>query len=748
MEAKTRPFLWCVLILAFWGARALGEEEGQEVKGPLPWHVQDADVFLRRIVSAATGQPIPHATVKLYAEVPHPVPGPRPPTASGRGDADGWVRIRRDDLDPELLQRYGDPTWAYVEAAGYGPNAASSQRRTTSDQDLELRPATELRVTLRDPADRPIPGVRVAWFLGCGHTPDVRQAVTDDTGTARLLDVQDQGYGQIWPLKDGYKSWYVTDYAWRPWERPRSVVLPWGTRVGGRVLQHDGTPAINVAVGSPWLHRGPWTLTDETGHFVLLGTTCRPGDSCIVEPFDYFVSPDGAPHEPVRFAAPLPGRSVIVTLPVPGQEPKREETARLVVDAKLDGWRSDEALEVVLVVVACRAGDGRTREEVAEGTTGTTIDVPPGTYDIEVRAETSDGATCARARTRAVVSSSGGRSTVTLPQPARIVLNDPDSDAGLFLLAGGEERLLPELNGDQVFLVSRDEPLLLRIDQSGRRKTVPIDVASHAPGDAPMRVVVPRAIPLTVQARLSNEAGEPVAGWLGELDEWGFPRDEEWRDASPSERPTTVALSGSDVALVAWPEDEMRYQPVMIDVQRLDAASGTTVDLGAIAIPRRRPGLRVEDPTGQALPDPEVTVTRGPRQERLAPEVRDSDVIFDPWLSPGLLVEGAVVRTDAFGMPWVQTLVGPGPWVLRPPAGRLVVDIGADDPATLAAIRLHIDGRAFVGHAFRPVDGKVVVGALSDGEHEAIVEVPGHPPRRLVFAIRYGESRTWKVLFR
>jgi hypothetical protein len=60
--------------------------------------------------------------VRLYAEDPLPIPGFGSPLATVASGADGWVRVRKADLDAALLERYGKPVWAYAEAPGLGPN--------------------------------------------------------------------------------------------------------------------------------------------------------------------------------------------------------------------------------------------------------------------------------------------------------------------------------------------------------------------------------------------------------------------------------------------------------------------------------------------------------------------------------------------------------------------------------------------------------------------------------------------------
>ncbi len=389
-----------------------GSDGGEDVRDPLPWHADPGLALRRRIVDATTGAPIVGAIVKLFAEVPHPEPDFGVPTATGTSDAEGWVRIRTADLDPARLEAFGAPTWAFVEADGYGPDDAY-ERHVPADPDWPLTPATTMRVGLVDPFGRPVEGALVGWFLGCGHTPDVRQARTGADGIAVLPRVAAGRGGRVWFVRDGFRSTYIeADDVAFPGEALRWFHASWGATFEGVVLTHDGAPAPGVAVGGRAYHRGPWTHTDAEGRFRLVGSDARPGSRLTVEAGAYPVGPAGELRpglvaEGVAIAAPA-GHRTVVRLPRPdsaseadpvppprdadgegaGAEPR--ETRLVVEPRRHPDWpNTDEP--VAGDVVAVRLDDGVTSTAGVGEQDVALVDVLPGRYRVYVTMRRAPG---------------------------------------------------------------------------------------------------------------------------------------------------------------------------------------------------------------------------------------------------------------------------------------------------------------------------------------------------------------------
>lgn len=756
------------VLLAAQAAPARAGEEGEDVSGALPWQWDADTVFLRRIVAGATGAPVAGANVKLFAEVPHPEPGFGVPSATAVSGADGWVRIRRAQLAAERTQVYGEPSWAYVEAAGLGPDAEF--RSFVDGKDWPLRPAAELRVTLHDPLDRPVVGARVGWLLGCGHTPDVRQALTDEHGVAQLVGVQDQGLGQIWFVKEGFVSRYLTDQAWRPGAPERIARVEWGPVVEGSVLRHDGTPAAGVAVGRSDNHRGPWTRTDAQGRFRLVGLGTEPGDSFFVEPDEYAVTSQAAGGTQVEVVVPPPGHDAVARLPAPGAEPAREKAdVRLVVELT---WQEDaRGSQFPREVLALRAADGWTTSGPANEAGIALLWVRPGTYTIHARF--GDSMSFARPIPGPTLEAPRGvpgvYATMALPDPETLVFRfdrGPDDDDAAQVAGDVHASLLAVGESVSVFqdtdLPTRRVPLwpkrdsFLRVDHGPRTRITPIDPTQF--------VVVAPAPTVHVRARLLDPEGKPVRGWLFDEDlttGTGLRTPDPTRDGPAVEDPVLVTLAGARVRLVAWPADLKSYQAVRLPLRDLappaEDAVVAPLDIGEVRIPARAPGIRVEDHEGRPLADVAALVSRGMRQAELSADDDAPGALLDPWFEPGLLTTGAVVRVtdwrstptsspppdvDRVTIPFVRRLEGPGPWRLRPPTGALSFELLPAQGGSLADLRVRFDGaEAYVASAAADIRRFALVG-VEAGAHEFVVEAKGHLPRRFPVTLAEGETRT------
>lgn len=742
--------LLVLLATAPLGDAARAEEDAEEVAGPFPWTETEGTFFLRRIVDGITGKPIAGATVKLLTEVPHPQPGFGTPSAVATTGPDGWARIRRDQLDPKRTATYGEPSWAYVEARGFGPDAVMNE--FVKDDDWRLRAASELRVTLHDPVDRPVAGALVGWLLGCGHTPDVRQATTDAHGVARVLDVQASGFGQTWFVKDGFISRYLDPERWLPWERERIAHVEASPVIEGIVLRHDGTPAAGVAVGRSDSHRGPWTRTDACGKFRLVGIQSRVGDDLFVEWEEYPVSSKGGTAR-LLLPTPPPGLSAKAILPSPSQEPVEvARTSRLVVEVEWPEGVDRKELDVG--VVAVRTSDGW-QEDDAVGAQGVALlDVPPGRFHIVVEASSHE-VPVHRIRTEVEVPASGGaHARVTLPPVGVLTLACDLENAHVSVVVDGAAHLVDLDSATRPYrlLLDPSKPHALRITQGPRSRVVPVGPAHLLPNAGAIRV--PGFASVGVRARLVDPEGHPVPGWLF---------DEDTSEALvagfvpgglASETPSTETPEGDRVDLLAWPEDSERLQPLRLPRRTLVAQAGP-VDLGVVRLPARAPALTVHGLDGKILEVPEIEVRLAGRQDTLAAE-EERWQFRDPWWAPGLLIPGAVVRVhppvvqddpggpEVWPLAFSRRLEGPGPWILTPPRGSLVLDVTVPDNEALesAEIDVHLDGKSL------SLKNRARVLGLEAGQHEVVVEAEGMRAQRLRFTLRDGEERRWTVRLR
>jgi hypothetical protein len=726
-----------------------GEEEA--VGRPYPWHADNDTIFLRRIVHAATGRPVANAEVRLYAEVPHPLADFGRPSATTRSDDAGWARIQRSDLDTTSVATYGEPNWAYVEAPELTPVDERGSPLVTDDPDLPLYPATTLRLALVDPLNRPVADALVGWFLGCGHTPDARQARTDPSGVATLPGVGLRSEGRLWPVAEGLESRYVGDFAWAPWQRARTARLDWAPVVEGRVLRADGEPAIGVGVGANQCHRGPWARTDAQGRFRVLGLDAS-GTSLTVEAAEYPVGPK-SPLEPWQVLSvdrPPPGFPLVVRLPAEGVEHKAPASvARLVVRILHDRWPPGPKASVH--VVAVRREDGWIAEDWIGGEGDeaprdiVSLDVPAGAYEVIASARRGRGVSFSRASASVEARAGSVPVVVSLPAPRllRLVV-PPAADLVCTLTTEGEsERFAidPESGSDDLW-VPATGPLYLRVEQPKRTRLVAVDRPASTTAD-PVVLTVPVFEPVEVRARLVDADGAPARGHVLELDV--DPELAEPPDGPPSEAPSARVLSGEGITLVVWPEERSGLLPTFVEVSFLKP--GSPRDLGTIVLPRRTPTLRVLAASGEPLSVEAILVTRNDRAEDVT--LDEAGAALDPWHAPGLLLEGAVVRVPAWrrnGLApaarheaaYVRRLEGRGPWTLRPPTGVITVTPSRTDGESLARWSLFLDGRRY------GIEGPTAtLTNVELGPHEIVVDVVGATPVRRQSTVVEGESLSW-----
>ena len=758
MQFRWLPFL-AMLALAPTTALA-ADDEGDDVGGAITPPAGADAVFRRRILDGTTGRPVADATVTLHCEVPHPVPGPRRPLATAKSGADGWVTIKKADVDRTIAAVYGEPTWAFVEAPGLGPDADMFHGADGNDWPIGV--ATSRRIQLRDPLGRPVEGALVGYLLGCGHTPDVRQTRTDAQGIAAIERVWSEGMGRIWVVMDGLQSRYLEDDASSPWERLRPVTLDWAMTVEGTVLTHDGKPAVGVAVGHPNVHRGPWAITDADGRFRLLGSDVRPGGDCTLEAGEYPVGPSGASKPGLLFTsfrAPPPGHRALVRLPAPGAEAAvAPDLVRLVVEVDRSKWPEKFRASNVDVNVV-RVEDGWT-EIGRVGTQGVALlDVPAGRYVVEALGRHGEGEIVhSRSNADVTVPATGGAYVrVELPAPAMLYVFGPAAttdESTVELLAEGERQPIVNEEGRSGFdvLVPVGTALALRITQGSRTHIQPLLGVFERGGETEVRVE--RFEPVSLHARFVGTDGQPAAGWLLDPDSaHELPEDTvSVPDGVASPEATLSTLTGKNIRLIAWPEDATKYQPSFVDVPTLAKSEGT-VDLGTIRFAPRAAGVRLESADGAPLDDARALVTRGERSEiRQVGRASWKSTLVDPWDTPGLLVEGASLHiegTEQAGRgpervveaPLTRRLEGPGPWTIRRPAGQLTVDIQNESGAALAPWTVTLDDRPLEAWQENPARLRVI--GLEAGPHEVLVESTGRVGKRLRFTLAEAEARLW-----
>ncbi len=226
--------------------------------------VQRGDELWRtcRVVDDLTGEPIAGAEVHLVPEHDQPLAGRFWSDRSAKSDADGFVRIRGEDARG----------WTMLFAPGYGPAANCGGMR---EMVWRLAPAHDVPVLVRDWRGAPVPGARIGFCIGCGHTPDVANGTSGRDGIAWLRGVDPlASIGDLYAQHDDLGLGYHTG-DWHPGDPPFVFDCPPAVPLFGRLVDANGKPLANVPVGTRDVHRGPWAMTDAEGNFRVLGADLR-----------------------------------------------------------------------------------------------------------------------------------------------------------------------------------------------------------------------------------------------------------------------------------------------------------------------------------------------------------------------------------------------------------------------------------------------------------------------------------------
>ncbi len=322
-----------------------------------PWAIpEDADGLAAEIVvlviDGSNGKPIPGATLKVIEEPGEAIADRMPRLAEGVTDSDGWTHVKL----PTGAAKAAD--WTIIEAPGFAPRVNSG---LLPDHPTVLVPGRDVEVLVRNHLDKPVAGVRIEYFQGCGHVPHLRVAISDESGRA-VIPCIDPSEGEIWSVKAGYQSEYF-DLSEAD-EGPVKISLRPTPTARGILREWDGSPAAGILVGAPNCHRGPWTLTDAQGRFELAGAEVAASVT-IKRKFD-----DRLPA--LMLERGEEDCDFRVTLPKPGE------------DYELPSQRVDVTVRDAsgpvqgILVTFVRAQDGAQFGRATDAEGQVTVDAPPG----------------------------------------------------------------------------------------------------------------------------------------------------------------------------------------------------------------------------------------------------------------------------------------------------------------------------------------------------------------------------------
>ncbi len=247
--------------------------------------------YITRLVDDLTGAPLAGVEVFLVSESDTPLGGEFVYEAKATSDAEGFVRIP--------IPGGGEGNYMPVVRS---PGRVAS--RFGWDPVWRVGRGCDVPVRVLDWLGRPAPGAVVGFCGGCGHTPDLADAVADASGVATLRGVDpENGIADLYVQHPGLDLFYdMVD--WRPGEPARVARCDFSPAIRGTLVDHLGRPVAGAYIDAGSVHRGPFARTAADGSFTVLGAARDSYPHRVVLPGGRQV------HFPTSFANP-----VTLTLP-------------------------------------------------------------------------------------------------------------------------------------------------------------------------------------------------------------------------------------------------------------------------------------------------------------------------------------------------------------------------------------------------------------------------------------------------
>ncbi|MBM3960855.1 MAG: hypothetical protein FJ306_03000 [Planctomycetes bacterium] len=286
MKTMLRPDALLRLLPLLVGAVTHASSRAQVtlIDTPLPRLMHESEAPSERsmrLVHAISGEPVAGADLWAIGEYSFLLPGEFRALAHAAADADGFAHVPVPDA------------WWMARASGLGPTMKLRHRGPS----LPLAPVLDVPIRPLDWLGRSLPGARISFCGGCGHTPDLALATVGANGIAWLRVDPHGSLADIY-LHGTPFSFSYSNADWVPGDAPHTIEYERGDALAGTVRLADGNPADGAYVGIDAGHRGPWTQCDPQGKFELFGLSA--GDSFIVHHGGRFVEcpwPDKLPAE-------------------------------------------------------------------------------------------------------------------------------------------------------------------------------------------------------------------------------------------------------------------------------------------------------------------------------------------------------------------------------------------------------------------------------------------------------------------
>jgi len=637
------------------------------------------NVSVTVVRDARTGAPLAGVAVRQFLETIDPRTPRAPLLAEATTDAFGLVSVAWSGEMHDSHWVFERPGYAVTEAYGY-----------RADPKVELAPGQELHGVLLDPFGKPYGGVEVELFLGCGHSPAVRRAVTDEGGRFCLRDIAPD-MGTLWYPADGIAADYVNDTLGTP-DHPLVIETDPGRVVTGRVVDPNGKPVPDVVVRSRQEFRGPVTRTSADGRFRLTGFT-PSGDLYVHGPDGGYAWVDG---NAIDF-----DRALTVVLRADTENDGRPDWKVESVPLRFEVVDASSGAPVPgASVFLHRPEDGRifwANLAIEE-----TVGAPPGKYELRVGNAFSSHVAGPQPFTVRAGDTAVHRIEARVQPTLALELNKfPKEDAHLELVLAKAVFLIPRGEKSALVHLPPEADAVVRATAEGLIRYYPVGKVESGRRRA--------TIDWPAMRRIRVEFG----GFdrLSLLEEWGVQIGER----------TLETHAGGRLTLVA-DDEALGRREFPIDIPDRAGAE--------VRVPRK--ARRIPGVLTVRLPDDTPAAECSVRVDGERFLALDEQGTLTSWLvRPG----AAVVVEKAGHVELRRTLEGSGPHRLD--WGRASLEVRVPDTPEFA---VYVDGDLFAAEK-----GRVRVAGLDAGPHVVIVAAHGKRGRAMQIALQEGETRALEV---
>jgi hypothetical protein len=646
--------------------------------GDLPGTEPDT-VSITIVRDAVTGAPLAGVRLRQYLETIDPRTPRAPLLAEATTDEFGIASVY-------WAQEIQDCHWVF-EKPGY---AVTETYGGVADRTVDLPPGRELHGVLHDPFGRPYGGVAIELFLGCGHSPAVRRAVTDKRGQFCLRDVEPD-MGTLWYPADGIAADYLNGPRGTR-ERPLVITPDPGRIVTGRVVDEDGRPVPGAVIRSRQEFRGPVARSSEDGRFRLTGFE-PSGDLNVHGPAGGYAWVDG---ESIDFA-----RSLTVVLRADGDNDGRRDWKAKPVRLRFEIVDADSGAPVTGARVSLhRAEDGRVFW--ANLAVEDTVDAPPGEYELTVGNAFSSHA----ATQRFFTVEAGDRAVHRIKARARPTLaleltNFPEDHALLELVLAEDSVLIPQGDKAGPIFVPAEARAVVRASAEGLVRHYPVGPVEN--GRRRVTIEWPRKKRVKVDF--------DAEGKLSLREAWSVQTDQR----------TLETHAGGRATLVVRDEELGRREiPIVIPYR-----GGDEVEV-------HRKGKDIPGLLTVSLSDGAPAAGCRVRVDGERFTLDEQGTLTSWRVRPGAVV---VVR-KAGHVELRRTLESAGPHRIAWGGASLEVNV-----PKIPEFVVYVDGQLFTGK-----QGRLLVPGLDLGQHLVIVAAHGNSSQAMQIVLEEAETRALEVL--